>query len=466
MRALFHLTRQQNTPDSLFNNNSKEMKKQLLISISIIVILCTNSYSQYWDWETRYTPTGEEILGGVLDTTYELSTMQKEDLKDQWLDYYDNRITFLSEATRKYNCHGYAWHMTEGTDTVYIYTPYDDDYWTAGTYDASYKQVPSYTNAKVSFSDSDHSAIRTGVSNVYISKWGNAPKFQHNINDCPYTNTNLKYYKLDPKMTGSTSVLCYNVQRTFETNITHMTDATLTWTKSGPLTYVSGGGTSEYIVKGGGNGDSSVDFEIDTPSGFSWSSEKEFWAGKPVITNKKVDGGTYYTGMQICPGDHYLSVTPDGDGAGTASWTVPYGITYFVGINTLDFTFPSSSSSVSITANSANTCGTGPNSSFYLTKKNWGCGGYYMAAPNPAENYTEIDITSDDAKAQETSYNSDITLTVVNKMGAPVMEVNVESLPYILDTSKLPKGEYIIQIISQPKDKEPLVDAIKLIVSK
>jgi hypothetical protein len=51
-------------------------------------------------------------------------------------------------------------------------------------------------------------------------------------------------------------------------------------------------------------------------------------------------------------------------------------------------------------------------------------------------------------------------------MGTPVMEVNVESLPYRLDTSKLPKGEYIIQIISQPKDKKAMVDALKIIVNR
>jgi len=245
-----------------------------------------------------------------------------------------------------------------------------------------------------------------------------------------------------------------------------MSEATLAWTKSGPLTYVSGVDSSKYTIKGGGNGESSVDFEINTPSGFSWSSEKEFWSGKPIITNKKVDGYNYYPGYQICPGNHYLSVTPEGDGAGTATWTVPSGILYFVGINTLDFTFPSSAYSVAITANSANSCGTSTNASFYLVKKTWGCGGYYMAAPNPATYYTEIDIASEDAKAQEISYDNDITLTVVDKMGTPVMTVNVESLPYILDTSKLPNGEYIIQIVSQPKDQEPLIDSIKLIVSE
>jgi len=79
---------------------------------------------------------------------------------------------------------------------------------------------------------------------------------------------------------------------------------------------------------------------------------------------------------------------------------------------------------------------------------------------------TEIDISSDDAKSLETSYDSDIILTVVDKMGMPVMKVNVEGLPYNLDTSKLPNGEYIIQIISQPKGREAMIDSIKLIVSK
>lgn len=96
----------------------------------------------------------------------------------------------------------------------------------------------------------------------------------------------------------------------------------------------------------------------------------------------------------------------------------------------------------------------------------YSCGGYYMASPNPAVIYTEIDITSENAKALETSYDSNITLTVVDKMGSPVMKVNVESLPYKLNTGILQNGEYIIQIISQPKDQAPLIDSIKLVVSK
>jgi hypothetical protein len=46
------------------------------------------------------------------------------------------------------------------------------------------------------------------------------------------------------------------------------------------------------------------------------------------------------------------------------------------------------------------------------------------------------------------------------------MNVNVESLPYKLDTSKLPNGEYIIQIIAQPINQVPMIESVKLIVSK
>ncbi len=88
-----------------------------------------------------------------------------------------------------------------------------------------------------------------------------------------------------------------------------------------------------------------------------------------------------------------------------------------------------------------------------------------MASPNPAGEYTVIDIVSEEAKALETSYDSEITLTVVDKMGAPMMKEVIYNLPYQLNTSKLPKGEYVIQIISQAKDRETRVEALKIIVN-
>jgi hypothetical protein len=98
--------------------------------------------------------------------------------------------------------------------------------------------------------------------------------------------------------------------------------------------------------------------------------------------------------MQICPGNHWLSVTPVGGNASVATWIVPPGIPHFVGTNTLDFTFPFNASSVAITARSSNSCGQGANYAFYLTKKNFGCSGSFSMAiyPNPTSDYLNVEI--------------------------------------------------------------------------
>lgn len=137
------------------------------------------------------------------------------------------------------------------------------------------------------------------------------------------------------------------------------------------------------------------------------------WAGTPQITNQKVDGGA--SGTQICPGNHYLTVTPVGGDAGSAEWTVPLGISYFVGTNQLDFTFPSSFSGVAISARSTNSCGIGTNGTFYLVKKTYGCPNSLTMTvyPNPASdnvNITMVEYTSmiasDDSELSNVTLNS------------------------------------------------------------
>lgn len=205
-----------------------------------------------------------------------------------------------------------------------------------------------------------------------------------------------------------------------------------------------------------------MNLAITTPSGFSWSSNKTFWAGKPLITNQKVDGGTYYSGMQICPGNHWLSVTPVGGNPSAATWTVPPGIPYYVGTNTLDFTFPSSFSSVSISVRSVNSCGTGPNSYFYLTKKNYGCSlstGMNIF-PNPASN--EITITMDEHSQMVVANDSSIVLIDhVNDENKELTEYTIriydhQGTLYITETrtgksftislSNLKDGNYVVEV--------------------
>ncbi len=166
--------------------------------------------------------------------------------------------------------------------------------------------------------------------------------------------------------------------------------------------------------------------------------------------------------MQICPGNHYLNVTPVGGNAGTATWTVPWGITYFVGINELDFTFPFSASGVSITARSTNSCGTGPNGSFYLTRKTWGCSGYYAMTlnPNPASDHVTITMIENlplveysdsginnmavtDAKAGEpTTY----TIRIYNSQSVLLATMTRTGKSFNIPLIKMRDGTYIIEV--------------------
>lgn len=134
----------------------------------------------------RHTPTGKDFTAHKLKSgsSYELTSTQKQAALNYCNTYYGNRLTCLGEATNKYNCHGYAWHMIENEiiedeyDTVWM--EYDVSFWYQNP--PSYEEVSWQENAKIRFQDdSDHSAIATNNSNYIISKWGNLPLFKHHI---------------------------------------------------------------------------------------------------------------------------------------------------------------------------------------------------------------------------------------------------------------------------------------------
>jgi len=159
--------------DKLFNENELKSKKNLKKAQSSLNI---------------YTPRG----------TYVPNTVRSDGADDPWdkwpFDvsgtdaYFINtypQATFLSSSTRTYNCHSYAW--ADGyTNRCWINSPSDDLYFQNSPGDGSYDYVSESVATKVSYSG-DHSATTTGTPDVYISKWGAAPLFQHNKNYVPHT---------------------------------------------------------------------------------------------------------------------------------------------------------------------------------------------------------------------------------------------------------------------------------------
>ena len=117
------------------------------------------------------------------------------------IDYLNNLATstypnaiLLEPASRTYNCHAYAWHVSEGGNKVWIGSSTqtaEDIYWQ----DGSYGEVTTEAEAaKVSYVKGNHSAVTTSQPGWFISKWGPWPRMKHAWNDCPYVYSQIKYY--------------------------------------------------------------------------------------------------------------------------------------------------------------------------------------------------------------------------------------------------------------------------------
>lgn len=440
------------------------MKNKSIITIVICIFINLAQISAQLDSIQISTPKGLTFWA------YEPPEIYDEEDKSDWSAYYAYYYPGATEinppsTTSTYNCHGYAWHKSEGGSPVWIgwySTSEEDRYWT----DQSYVETNEASASKISYYNDDHSAIQTSTQGIYRSKWGNKVLMEHARDYGPeeYEMDYRKYYKLNPDINGSTSILCESQQRTFTSN-TSISGSDYSWHKSDSyLTYVSGAGTTSYVVSGAGSGNGWIYLTITTPSGeVATTSTKSFWVGKPVITNKKVDGSTYYTAMAICPGNHYLTVTPIGEGAGTAVWSVPPGIVYMVGTNELDFTFPSNLSSVAITVTSTNSCGTCGNSSFYLTKKTYGCSKSLSLTlyPNPASDYVTITVIDEDLPLTESDdlnlvntgdnkqdLNNPVTYTVniYSSQSILLLTMKRTGKTFSIPLSNLKDGNYIVEV--------------------
>ncbi len=125
-----------------------------------------------------------------------------------YIEPYQLNAVLIGNASNTYNCHGYAWSVSEGNEQVWIGTHEDHDvetyYWTDGAW--SNDGQPSYLTASEFeathswYTDDDHSVRKIQNSyprpieggRDYVSKWGACGLYQHEKNhDCYYLKQNL-----------------------------------------------------------------------------------------------------------------------------------------------------------------------------------------------------------------------------------------------------------------------------------
>ncbi len=383
-----------------------------------------------------------------------------------WTNGYNCRI--LANSTNYYNCHGYAWYDIEGhmaqSDLLWIndVDQYGNPINNVTKYysgdNRSYTQVTTVTDhLKVSYYPRDHSALTTQDQDSVISKWAYGPLVKHTLASCPfYPSSQIKYYKLNPGIDGSTTALCLNQQAIFTSN-TLISGSTYTWSKDNTLLdVVSGAGTTSYIVAAkAGSGNAWLNLQITTPSGeVATTANKNVWIGTPILN--------YVTGPES--GYMYNTYTfyadPRRDPLSQAEYTWILNPLngnsvrpYYDYADIAFYTY----GSYQVVARAENTCGM---SDWAVTeisiRDNYG----YSLSPNPAsENLTIIVTKLATTEAEETNPElTTYTVSIFNFYGILQSSVKKTGTNFTIPVGNLKDGNYFVQISNGKKTKSlPLI---------
>lgn len=174
------------------------MRNRLLAGMILSFPLTASMSPALADYScTTTTPRGTTV--SAICVTTELTASQIAQ-RNSYVDAAYPSATRETNASRKYNCHSYAWYSQSTSNYRWINTPQDDKYWTDGSYrrvacTACIHTPPSSApnGSKVSYVYSDHSAIKVS-STHFRSKWGDYPRMYHPWSYSPYNDSYLNFY--------------------------------------------------------------------------------------------------------------------------------------------------------------------------------------------------------------------------------------------------------------------------------
>ena len=162
-------------------------------TIGLTLSRSTRSGGVFQSYTTIYTPF-QQSLDGMVFTEFDDSDISY--LNSVAIAQYPG-ATFRGNASARYNCHSYAWHQRETTNSVWLnsISPLTNTYQLSKYWTSDLYQSTTSSNADiVHYSDTDHSAVALTNGN-YLSKWGQYPLMEHQYNNCPYWSSNLQYFK-------------------------------------------------------------------------------------------------------------------------------------------------------------------------------------------------------------------------------------------------------------------------------
>lgn len=252
-----------------------EMKKLILL------LLVSNITSIAISQPVIKTPTNSSVS---YDYDEELSAPQIEAADAYWQSRIESNnwdAEIIGSSSTQYNCHSYAWHVSDQGNLVWIFSPANYYSGASPTYVSSTNTEDSLRKIVYDYDYGGHSAVSTNTENYVVSKWGPGPLVYHAINDWPWigeSQPDADYYEID--IDGSTSV---NVGSTANETTINISGATYNW--SGDDDHICGSGSS-YVGTVTG---------LSTTSGYPHASVKVEITSSYSNTTVKGDRKNYIT---------------------------------------------------------------------------------------------------------------------------------------------------------------------------
>ena len=454
----------------------KKYSNTLIVILFCLLII--NSRTLFGQTQvTRYTPVGSTVRA-----YNQIPEMTSGD-KDDWSDYVNINYPQATElnphsATRSYNCHAYAWHISLGGDDAWI-GYYDgqqgdeDIYWT----DGSYIRLNSEAGAdKISYYQDNHSAIQTSTQGIYKSKWGEGPLMQHARDYGPVDYYMTYRYYYDPPTISGDDLLCYPGSKTFSTQDFY--NVTYAWTTSSNL-QINGSNTSRTVSVSpisSTNSAGTISLSI-TILAYNKTRviTKNVWVGVPwpatIQGPAELPNGcivSYSIAAQGNPTTYLWSIPGKILCPPNLQWQILYGgnqssATYFAGCQ---------SGYMHVTV--GNDCGTAPPVGKYVDiNDSYDCNGmkmhsdttleepnidvkdYLVIYPNSASDFVQVSIAHNTTSTQDpllsdANSNQDITASysvrVYNIYGILVYSRNETSFSFTIPVSSFINGTYIINV--------------------
>ena len=175
--------------------NDLDEELQLCIDTKIINkredVVCAATTTTYVK-----TPKGTKVTVYKYD---DMSANRKKEINAAFKKDWPN-ATYLSTATKKYNCHSYAWYKQSTSNAYWMNSPKqyvsDKSYKYVGINATAKGQKIVYKYQKVPVDSWIHSGVVSTSKSPFLitSKWGQAPLMQHAVLYCPYVSQSNAFH--------------------------------------------------------------------------------------------------------------------------------------------------------------------------------------------------------------------------------------------------------------------------------